>query len=130
MATGYLDNFYARLGVSKNASPQQIRQAYHHAARRLHPDTNESEDATELFLQVQEAYEILSDPEKRKQYDRMRRLGAFSFGQGSRPPRPGPGGYEAPPPGGGTISVDRPQPIRARVIGGCPMDSARPCCRC
>ncbi|KAA3643211.1 MAG: VWA domain-containing protein [Chloroflexi bacterium] len=70
MATGYLDNFYARLGVSKNASPQQIRDAYHSAARRLHPDTNQSDEATELFLQVQEAYEVLSNPDQRKAYDK------------------------------------------------------------
>ena len=70
MATGYLDNFYARLGVPKNASPKQIRNAYHSAARRLHPDTNQSDEATELFLQVQEAYEILSNPEQRKAYNK------------------------------------------------------------
>ncbi|MDH5507307.1 MAG: J domain-containing protein, partial [Anaerolineae bacterium] len=60
MATSYLDNYYARLGVSKNASADDIRSAYHQAARRLHPDTNTTPGATELFLQMQEAYETLS----------------------------------------------------------------------
>lgn len=72
MATGFLDNYYARLGVPKNATPQQIRSAYHQAARRLHPDTNTDDldaSTTELFLHVQEAYEILSDPGKRAVYD-------------------------------------------------------------
>jgi Ca-activated chloride channel family protein len=69
MTTGYLDNFYARLGVPLKASPDQIREAYHKAARRLHPDTNSDPRSTELFLQIQEAYEVLSDQAKRAAYD-------------------------------------------------------------
>lgn len=71
MATGYLDNFYARLGVAKKASADDIRQAYHAAARRLHPDASANPDDTELFLQIQEAYEILSNPQRRADYDRL-----------------------------------------------------------
>ncbi|MBN2499564.1 MAG: DnaJ domain-containing protein [Anaerolineales bacterium] len=70
MSTGYLDNYYARLGISKRATITEIRKAYHQAARRLHPDTNQDAGATELFLQIQEAYEILSDEGKRATYDR------------------------------------------------------------
>ena len=70
MTTGYLDNFYARLGVSKNATPDEIRAAYHQAARRLHPDTNKETDTTELFLQIQEAYETLYAVDKRISYDK------------------------------------------------------------
>jgi Ca-activated chloride channel family protein len=69
MSTGYLDNYYARLGISKKATMAEIRKAYHQAARRLHPDTNQDHSSTELFLQVQEAYEILSDKDKRQAYD-------------------------------------------------------------
>lgn len=69
MTTSYLDNYYARLGVSKNATSEEIRNAYHQAARRLHPDTNQDPTSTELFLQIQEAYETLSDADKRKAYD-------------------------------------------------------------
>lgn len=67
--TGYLDNYYARLGVPLNASPEDIRTSYHKAAKQLHPDTNNDPTSTELFLQIQEAYEVLSDPNKRTQYD-------------------------------------------------------------
>lgn len=69
MVTGYLDNFYARLGIRKKATADEVRVAYHAAARRLHPDTSDDPDATELFLQVQEAYETLSNPQKRAAYD-------------------------------------------------------------
>jgi Ca-activated chloride channel family protein len=69
MATGYLDNFYARLGVSRRATQEEIREAYHQAARKFHPDTNKDSGATEVFLQIQEAYETLSNPAKRSAYD-------------------------------------------------------------
>lgn len=69
MSTGYLDNYYARLGVPKTASPESIKSAYYEAARRLHPDTTNDTASTELFLQIQEAYENLSDPKKRSSYD-------------------------------------------------------------
>jgi Ca-activated chloride channel family protein len=62
-------NHYARLGVSRDATPEEIRSAYFEAARRLHPDTNPDPDAQELFIQIQDAYEILSNPEKRAQYE-------------------------------------------------------------
>lgn len=69
MSTTYLDNYYARLGVPKNASAEEIRSAYHLAARRLHPDTSDDPTTTELFLQIQEAYETLSDRSKRIAYN-------------------------------------------------------------
>jgi Ca-activated chloride channel family protein len=63
-------DFYADLGVSKNASPEEIRRAYHKAARELHPDINDEVDATELFIKIQAAYDVLSDPDKREKYDK------------------------------------------------------------
>ena len=66
--TGDLD-YYAILGVPRNASDEDIRRAYREAALRLHPDKNEGPEATELFLQVNRAYELLSDPEQRAAYD-------------------------------------------------------------
>ncbi|MFO7573840.1 MAG: VWA domain-containing protein [Bacteroidales bacterium] len=71
MATGYLDNFYARLGVPHSATQEEIRNAFHAAARKFHPDVNKDTKATEIFLQIQEAYETLSNPAKRMVYDEV-----------------------------------------------------------
>lgn len=62
-------NHYARLGVARDATSEEIRAAYFEAARRLHPDANPDPQAAEDFLAVQEAYEVLSDDNKRAQYD-------------------------------------------------------------
>jgi len=71
MATGYLDNYYARLGVPQSATQEEIRTAYHQAARKFHPDQNKDQSTTEVFLQIQEAYETLSNPSKRSEYDQL-----------------------------------------------------------
>lgn len=71
MVTGYLDNFYARLGLPQSATQDEIRSAYHAAARRFHPDLNSDSRASEIFLQIQEAYETLSHAAKRAAYDKM-----------------------------------------------------------
>jgi len=71
MATGYLDNYYARLGIPQSATKDEIRAAYHQAARRFHPDTNTEKGATEVFLNIQEAYDTLSNPTKRAEYDKL-----------------------------------------------------------
>jgi Ca-activated chloride channel family protein len=62
-------DFYALLGLPRNATADEIRQAYFDAARRLHPDKNLAPGETELFLGVQEAYEVLSNPKRRTKYD-------------------------------------------------------------
>ena len=62
-------DYYTLLGLRRNASPEEIRQAYFDAARRLHPDKNIAPGETELFLGVQEAYEVLSNLKKRASYD-------------------------------------------------------------
>jgi len=62
-------NYYTLLGLHRNASLEEIRQAYFVAARHLHPDMNIAPGETELFLGVQEAYEVLSNLKKRERYD-------------------------------------------------------------
>ena len=62
-------DFYSILGVSRDATPEELRRAYREAALHLHPDKNVSPGDTELFLEATQAYETLSDPERRKAYD-------------------------------------------------------------
>lgn len=68
MSAGQRD-YYALLGVLRDASTEDIKRAYHAAARRFHPDKNVLPGETELFLEVQRAYEVLSHPQRRAQYD-------------------------------------------------------------
>jgi Ca-activated chloride channel family protein len=63
-------NYYDLLGLTKDASPEEIRRAYHDAALIVHPDVNKEREATERFIQLQRAYEVLSDPLARQTYDR------------------------------------------------------------
>jgi molecular chaperone DnaJ len=62
-------DYYAVLGVSRDASQDQIKKAYRKLARQLHPDVSEGDDASERFKDVSRAYEVLSNPEKRQMYD-------------------------------------------------------------
>jgi len=63
------NDFYSKLGVSRNASQEDIKRAYLEAAQKLHPDKNTAAGETELFLDIQSAYETLSNEKRRKQYD-------------------------------------------------------------
>ena len=62
-------DYYAILGLEREATPEDIRRAYHRKARKLHPDVNQETGATEIFLQIQQAYEVLTDPTTRAAYD-------------------------------------------------------------
>ena len=64
-------DYYDILGISKDASQDELRQAHRRLVRKLHPDVNKAEDASSQFSEVQEAYDVLSDSEKRAQYDRF-----------------------------------------------------------
>jgi Ca-activated chloride channel homolog len=62
-------DFYTLLGLPRSATQEDIRRSYHKAAKRLHPDTNVGPGETELFLDVQQAYQVLSDSARRAAYD-------------------------------------------------------------
>src|SRR5436853_4103333 len=71
MSLDYKD-YYKILGVDKNASQKDIQKAYRKLARKYHPDVNpDDKTAEEKFKDVREAYDVLSDPEKRQRYDQL-----------------------------------------------------------
>lgn len=89
MSVAFKD-YYAILGVNRDASQDEIKKAYRKKARELHPDVNKSTQAGEQFRDVNEAYEVLGDPDKRRRYDR--------FGSAYQDYRQAPPGA-GPPPG-------------------------------
>ncbi|MEO0629813.1 MAG: DnaJ C-terminal domain-containing protein [Planctomycetota bacterium] len=64
-------DYYAVLGIERSANEDDIKRAFRDLARKYHPDVNDAEGAQERFVEIQEAYAVLSDPEKRQAYDRF-----------------------------------------------------------
>ncbi len=98
MAAG--KDYYRVLGVGEAAGDEEIKKAYRRLAKRYHPDANPDDTAAaERFKELSEAHTVLSDPDKRKRYDAMRKFGAFGAGTG-------PGGRGGPGTGPGGIRFE------------------------
>jgi DnaJ-class molecular chaperone len=82
-----IPDYYQSLNISRDATPEEIKRAFHNLAKEWHPDArkHEREKATTRFAEISTAYEILSDPEKRRKYDFYRDYSfGFDPGAGSR----------------------------------------------
>ncbi len=99
-------DYYKILGVPRNATKAEIEKAYRQLARKYHPDMNPNDkNAKEKFQEVQEAFEVLSDPQKREMYDRYG--ASFQYaGGGTGGAGPGYGGFYQTGPGGFTFMFD------------------------
>ena len=74
-----MNDYYADLGVSRDATAEDIKRAYRKSARRYHPDVNPGPEAEEQFKKLSQAYDVLSDPDKKQAYD----LGSDPYGSGA-----------------------------------------------
>lgn len=107
-----MKDLYELLGISKNASQQEIKTAYRKQALKWHPDRNKSEEATEKFKEINKAYEVLSDPKKKEMYDQY---GPEAFAKGA----PGAQGFGGQGPFSYTYSSYGGQnPFEGVDIGG------------
>ena len=79
-------DYYQTLGVARDASKDEVQKAYRKLARKFHPDVNKAEEAEAKFKEINEAYEVLKDPEKRSKYDQFGSAWKQAQASGSPPP--------------------------------------------
>jgi curved DNA-binding protein len=109
-------DYYEVLGVSRNASPEEITKAYKKLARQHHPDRNPGDKQAETrFKEIQNAYDVLNDPQKKAQYDQFGHEGPQMGGAGG----PGPGGFHFNfgGPGGAQMDPEQAQEVFSRIFG-------------
>src|SRR2546427_8558408 len=106
-------DYYQVLGVSETATVDEIKKAFRRLAKQYHPDRNPKAQAAERFKEINEAHDVLSDPEKRKKYDQLRRYGPFA-GAGTGRRQGGGGG----PPAGVLADASPPPTPRPFELSG------------
>jgi len=129
-------DLYGELGVNRQATQKEIKNAYRRGARKYHPDVNPAEDAKERFQAINEAYQVLSNPEKRKMYDQFGMAGVkggsgmpgpqdFDLGDifesffGGQPGGPGgPGRRSSGPTQGDDLRFDLEVDFQTALFGG------------
>ncbi len=118
-------DYYAVLGVAKNASQAEIKKAYRKLAQQHHPDANAGDPrAEERFKEISSAYDVIGDEDKRKAYDQAREMGAAGFGGGF--PNGGSGGGFGGYPGGVRFDATDVEDLLGGMFGGGSRRRARP----
>ena len=110
-----MEDYYKVLGVSRDASIDDIKKSYRQLSLRNHPDRNKSPEASENFAKINYAYEVLSDERKKRQYDMQQSMGISGF-----PGMPGMGGFPGMPGmfGGSGVEIHNMDDIFSNILGG------------
>jgi molecular chaperone DnaJ len=100
-------DYYEVLGISKSATADEVRAAYRKLARKFHPDVNKAPEAQQKFTEMQHAYDVLSDEQKRKTYDQFGPAAFESGGAASAAGRAGSAGGGGGGRGGAALLVEQ-----------------------
>jgi len=119
-------DYYEVMGLSPEATPDEIKKAYRRLARKFHPDVSKEANAEEKFKQLGEAYEVLKDPTRRAEYDELRRYGGRDGTEFTPPPGWQSRGGEAPDPQAAQRFSEFFEAIFGRGAGGARQSAAWP----